>query len=210
MWPQLLPRQPRMRRRKQSALKRRKRLLKRCLDRSHETARTLASVTPQGEGASKVLSEVPTGRALNGLGPQAEGSKRQEADAYRQGGSDTRRAPDELRQAVDVGRRPAPFLQLWRNRHRNLDCASITSRIDVIASQEHRVVTVSTSTSIRLDSNRCPSRTRCLLPALPLLAKRTYPRSLAETEMTAIITRKEDANSGMHQVRLRFAYLEQH
>ena len=210
MWPQLLPRQPRMRRRKQSALKRRKRLLKRCSDQSHETAGTQASLPPQEEGVSMVLMEVLDGRALKGLDPQVEGSKRQEADAYRQGGNDTQRAPDEPQPAVVVGRRLAHFLHLLRNRLRNLGYASTTSRIDVIASQEHRVVTVNTSTSIRLDSNRCPSRTRCLLRAPLLLAKRTYPRSLAEMEMNAIITKRENASSGMRRELQKCACLERH
>ena len=214
MWPQSPLRPPRMRSRKQSAQKRRRRLLKRCLDRSHETAKTLAGTTHQDihqeEGASKGHTKVQTGRALNGLSLQAEGSKRQVADASRQGGDVTQRAPDELRLAVVVGHQPARFLQLWRNRHRNLDCASVISGTNVTARQEHRTASANTSTSIRLDSNRCPSRTRCLLQALPHLAKREiHPRSHAETEMIVIITKREDANSGMDPRPHRCAFLEQ-
>ena len=208
--PMLLPRLPRMRSNRQNVLKRRRRQLKRCWDQSHETAGTRAGITPRGEGASKVLTEVRNGRALKGLAPQVEGSKRLEADASPQGGNDIRRAPDEPQPAVVVGRRLAPFLQLLRNRLRNLDYASTTSRIDVIARQERRVAIASTSTSIRLDSNRCPSRTRCLHQALLLLAKGTYPRSRAEMEMNAIITRRESASSGMRQRLHKCACLERH
>ena len=205
MVPKLLPRQPRMRRRKQSVLRRRKRRPKRCWGQSHERAGRLI---PQEEGVSKVLREVPNGRALKGLAPQVEGSKRLVADASPQGGNDIPRAPDEHQPAVDVGRRPAYFLHLLRNRQRNLGCASTISRIDVNARQEHRMAIANTSTSIRLDSNLCPSRTRCRLPVPLLLAKRaTSPRSLAGTETDASITKRENASAGMHQVRLRFAYL---
>ena len=94
------------------------------------------------------------------------------------------------------------------NRQRNLGCVSTISRIDVNARQEHRMAIANTSTSIRLDSNLCPSRTRCQLPVPLLLAKRvTSPRSLAGTETGVSITKRENASSGMHQVRLRFAYL---
>ena len=207
MAPRLLPRPQRMRSNKQSVLRRRKRQRKRCWDQFHGRAGRLV---PLGEGASKVLREVQDGRALKGLAPQVGGSKRLAADASPRGEDDILRALDEPQPEVVVERRLTHFLQLLRNRQRNLVCVSTISRIDVSARQERQVANASTSTSIRLDSNRCPSRTRCLLPAPLLLAKRTYPRSLAETEMTAIITRKEDANSGMHQVRLRFACLEQH
>ena len=162
------------------------------------------------EGASQVLSEVRTARALNGLYPQEGGERRQVADASPQVGGDTQRALDGHPQAVVAEPRLAFSLRLLRNRQRNLGCVSTISRIDVNARQEHRMAIANTSTSIRLDSNLCPSRTRCQLPVPLLLAKRvTSPRSLAGTETGASITKREDASSGMHQVRLRFAYLGQ-
>ena len=204
----LLLKPPRTRKHKRNALRKRNGQPRRCWGQSRETARTLAGITPRGDGASKVLSEVRTARALNGLYPQEGGGKRQVADASPQVGGDTQRALDGPPQAVVAEPRLAHFLRLLRNRQRNLGCVSTTSRIDVNASQEHRMAIANTSTSIRLDSNLCPSRTRCLLPVPLLLAKRvTSPRFLAGTETDASITKRENASSGMHQVRLRFAYL---
>ena len=210
MAPRLLPRLPRMRSNRQSVLKGRKRQLRRCWDQSHETAGTQAGLTPRGEGASKVLKEVRDGRALKGLAPQVGGSRRLVAEASPQGEDDIPRAPDEHQPAADVGRQPAHFLHLLRNRQRNLDCVSTISRIVVTARQERRVAGASTSMSIRLDSNPCPSRTRCLLPARLLLAKRTSPRFLAEMETVANITRKDDASSGMDPRLHKCACLGRH
>ena len=130
------------------------------------------------------------------------------ADASPQVGGDTQRALDGHPQAVVAEPRLAFSLRLLRNRQRNLGCVSTISRIDVNASQEHRMAIANTSTSIRLDSNLCPSRTRCLLPVPLLLAKRaTSPRSLAGTETDASITKRENASSGMHPRRHRCASL---
>jgi len=169
----------------------------------------LGSISRNSRNSSRPHS--PRGRSQQG---SQGGSRRTSPKGSRSPGGRLKTpgggAPDEHQPAVDVGRRPAHFLHLLRNRQRNLDCVSTISRIVVTARQERRVASASTSTSIRLDSNPCPSRTRCLLPALLLLARRTHPRSRAEMEMNAITTKRGSASFGMHQRLHRCACLEQH